>query len=406
MFCWPHALLSRWMPQPICCCTPQSRDRVSRPCPAAGMTAANLAQPRLPGRERFDLCCRMTPLYHDATIRSRHFSFRRTVLKRTERKPGPRMIRNRSKGAIFRAMPLRLCCLFSLVSTSHSVGAEALTSYPGYTGEYAGFSLVLDERFDELDRKIWKKGDGAVGEESMCRFTRQGVRIRDGVLELVVDKRYVDGSYSRDHKQHKGPYGYYCGELRTLGKKRIRYGRIEARMKAPDRESASGYISSLFTYVNEGSEDEREWEEIDVELEGGRPDKFQANLIYGRNAWAWWATRDYGAWEDKIDVGPVDEWRVFAIEWSPDRISWYVDGKLVKTLKSTDIDCDPTCVPPQKHPASIPDNEANLMINFWIPNDIVQNEFGGNKYRNQYPMIARYDWLRLYQYDAAPLENW
>jgi beta-glucanase (GH16 family) len=316
------------------------------------------------------------------------------------------MIRHVDSGAVFRTIQLPLCCLVGISWTSQTVGAEALTSYPGYTGEYDGFSLVLDERFDKLDRKIWKKGDGAVGGESMCRFTRQGVRIRDGILELVVDKRYIESSYSRDHEQQKGHYDYYCGELRTLRDKRFRYGRIEARLKAPDRETASGYISSLFTYRNEGPEGEREWEEIDVELEGGRPDKFQANLIYGRNAWAWWATRDYGAWEHKIDVGPVDEWRVFAIEWLPDRISWYVDGQLVKTLKNTDIDCDPECVPPQRQPAMIPDNKAELMVNFWIPNDTIQDKFGGNKRRNRYPMIASYDWIRLYQYDEAPLENW
>jgi beta-glucanase (GH16 family) len=306
----------------------------------------------------------------------------------------------------FRAIQLQLCCLFSFAFTPDTAGAEAPTAYPGYTGEYDGFTLVLDERFHKLDGKIWKKGDGAVGDESMCRFTRQGVRIRDGILELVIDQRHIKSSYSRDHKQRKRQYEYYCGELRTLRKKRLRYGRIEARLKAPDRETASGYISSLFTYRNEGPEGEKEWEEIDVELEGGRPDKFQANLIYGRNAGAWWATRDFGAWEHKIDVGPVDEWRVFAIEWLPDRISWYVDGQWVKTLKNTDIDCDPECVPPQKQPATIPDNEAELMINFWIPNDIIQNEFGGNKQRNEYPMIASYDWIRVYEYDEAPLENW
>ena len=45
-------------------------------------------------------------------------------------------------------------------------------------------------------------------------------------------------------------------------------------MKAPARETASGYISSLFTYINEpDANGEREWEEIDVELQGRRPDE-------------------------------------------------------------------------------------------------------------------------------------
>ena len=89
---------------------------------------------------------------------------------------------------------------------------------------------------------------------------------------------------------------------------------------------------------------------FDVELEGGRPDKFQANLIYGIDTWNWWTTRQWGAWEDKIDIGPVDEWRVYAIEWRPDSIQWFVDGKLVKALHQSDLDCQPECVPPQSLP--------------------------------------------------------
>lgn len=303
---------------------------------------------------------------------------------------------------------LRSIILF-VTGTGLSLAVTAdddLIAYDGYTGEYPGFTLVLDERFDELDETIWKKGDGAVGTEAMCRFTDDGVRINDGILELVIDKKRVKASYSEDHRQKKKGYRYYCGELRTKPEKRIRFGRIETRMKAPAREQASGYISSLFTYVNEGPRGEREWEEIDIELEGGRPDKFQANLIYGRDTWEWHRTREWGAWEDKIEIGPVDEWRVYALEWEPGQIRWFVDGKLMKTLKYSDIDCDPECVGAQKYPAPIPDNFAYLMVNFWIPNNIVQNNFGGNKKLNQYPMTAQYDWIRIYQFDFIPMPNW
>jgi beta-glucanase (GH16 family) len=285
--------------------------------------------------------------------------------------------------------------------------AEPLAAYPGYTGDYPGFSLVLDERFDTLDDAVWETGDGAVGTESMCRFQPDGVRVRNGVLELVIDAVHVPGGWSENHQKLKPAYDFLCGELRTRAQLRVRYGRIEARMHAPDRRGASGYVASLFTYVNEGNDRfDREWEEIDVELEGGRPDAFQANLIYGVDAESWSETRRFGAWEEKIDTGPVDRWRVFAIEWLPDRISWYIDGKLLKTLTAEDIDCDPACIAPQEVPTPIPDNAAEVMINFWIPNDEIQDVFGGNKRRNEYPMRARYDWLRIYQYDALPLGNW
>ena len=290
--------------------------------------------------------------------------------------------------------------LIGLFCLHQTALADTLSSYPNYTGQYTGFSLLVDERFDALDERIWKKGDGAVGSESLCRFTPQGVRIKDGVLQLVVEHNAVAASFSEDHQQHKPAYDYTCGELRTRADQRLRYGRIETRMRAPERTSASGYISSLFTYVNEAQSEYQEWEEIDVELEGGRPDKFQANLIYGRNTVQWWATRDYGAWEDKIEIGPVDSWRVYAIEWLPDQISWFIDGRRIKTLKSTDLDCKPKCLPPQKYPTPIPDNATDVMINFWIPNDVVQDNFGGNKRHNRYPMIASYDWLRIYRYDV------
>lgn len=281
---------------------------------------------------------------------------------------------------------------------------DELIAYPGYTGNYPGYSLKVDERFETFNSQLWKKGDGAVGHESICRFTPQGVQVDKGLLNLIISKEPVAASWSEDHQQTKRSYDYACGELRTAATKPIKYGRFETRMKAPERSKASGYISSLFTYTNSGSP--REWEEIDVELEGGRPDKFQANLIYGWDAPNWVATRQWGAWEDKIEVGPVDAWRVFAIEWTPTFIKWYVDGKLVKTLSQEQLDCKPECAPGQQKATPIPDNPTALMMNFWIPNDDIQDVFGGNKKANVYPMVTQYDWVRIYQLDEQPLVHY
>ena len=284
------------------------------------------------------------------------------------------------------------------------VVANLPTAYSGYTGAYPGFTLKLDERFDSFNTAIWAKGDGAVGGESMCRFQPQDVQVVNGNLELVVRNEYVPGSYSYDHQAEMGPYNYSCGELRTAPSKRIKYGRIETRMKAPSRTLATGYISSLFTYKNEGSP--REWEEIDVELEGSRPDKFQANLIYGVNVADWSGTRQWGAWEHKIDIAPADQWRVYAIEWTPTGMKWFVDGVLVKTLNQDWLDCNPSCIAPQVMYTPVPNDLTDLMMNFWIPNDGIQDAFGGNKAGNIYPMTTQYDWVRIYSLDSNPLTNW
>jgi endo-1,3-1,4-beta-glycanase ExoK len=294
--------------------------------------------------------------------------------------------------------------IWSLKVYGSTTAPSLPTAYSGYTGVYSGFTLKLDERFDSFNAAFWARGDGAVGSESVCRFQPQGVQVVGGNLELVVRNEYVPGSYSYDHKAEKGPYNFSCGELRTVPTKRIKYGRIETRMKAPARATATGYISSLFTYVQEGSP--REWEEIDIELEGSRPDKFQANLIYGMNVADWNGTRQWGAWEHKIDIAPADQWRVYAIEWTPTAMKWFVDGVLVKTLNQDWLDCNPSCVAPQVMYTPVPDNLTDLMMNFWIPNDSIQAAFGGNKAGNVYPMTTQYDWVRIYSLDSVPLTNW
>jgi endo-1,3-1,4-beta-glycanase ExoK len=303
-------------------------------------------------------------------------------------------------------LPLFLLVLSSCTGGSllHSADDNLPMAYAGFTGLYNGFSLVLDERFDSLNEDIWEIGDGAVGGEAACRFQPQGVQINNGLLNLIIREEPIAAGWSDDHKMNKSTYEFSCGELRTVDNKKIRYGRFETRMKAPNRETASGYISSLFTYTNEGTP--REWEEIDVELEGGRPDKFQTNLIYGNDVWAWWATRQWGAWEDKIKIAPADEWRVYAIEWLPTVINWYVDGVLTKSLKATELDCKPSCIGNQVYATPIPDNLTQLMMNLWIPKDHIQNDFGGNKKRNRYPMYAQYDWIRFYELDSEPFTQW
>ena len=51
--------------------------------------------------------------------------------------------------------------------------------------------------------------------------------------------------------------------------------------------------------------------------------------------------------------------------------------------------------------ANIPEYAMGLYMNFWIPNDAIQDVFGGNKARNVYPMVTEYDWFRFYSLDGV-----
>lgn len=50
--------------------------------------------------------------------------------------------------------------------------------------------------------------------------------------------------------------------------------------------------------------------------------------------------------------------------------------------------------------ANMPEYAMGLYMNFWIPNDEVQDGFGGNKVGNVYPMVTEYDWFRYYSLDG------
>lgn len=290
-------------------------------------------------------------------------------------------------------------CLLLLLGCNQNSEAGSQSdlpiAYEGYTGEYPDFTLVLDDRFDEKT-SFWEFGDGTFSEND-CRFTPNGVKYENGKMALIITEEHVPASYSKSNKEMEKERNFSSGEIRS--KEPILFGRLEARIKNPPAETASGYISSLFTYVNEKS-DGFKWREIDIEMEGLRPSKFQANYIYGEGTWQWWRTRLWGAYEDKIEIGTQDEWRVFAIEWTDSRISWFVNGVLVKELTNKDLDANPPTTPEglevQQYPAFIPKIAQRIMMNFWIPNDLVQDTFGGNKKDNVYPMKTEYDWFRYY----------
>ncbi len=270
-------------------------------------------------------------------------------------------------------------------------------AYEDYTGEYPDFTLVFDDRFDQKTA-FWEFGDGTFPENA-CRFTPEGVKYENGTMSLVVTEDHVPGSWSNSNGVLESERDYSSGEIRS--KKPILYGRLEARVRNPPSETASGYISSLFTYVND-KKDGFKWREIDIEMEGLRPSQFQANYIFGEGTWQWWETRLWGAYEEKIEIGSEGQWRVFALEWTDSRIRWYVNGVLVKELTNDDLDGNPPTTPEgqavQKHPAFIPQIAQQIIMNFWIPNDLVQDHFGGNKRNNIYPMKAEYDWFRYYSW--------
>jgi len=121
-------------------------------------------------------------------------------------------------------------------------------------------------------------------------------------------------------------YNYTSAKLQskvpaTGGLQTFRYGRIEARMKLP---SAQGAWPAFWMLADPGN-----WPytgEIDImEAKHKNPKSVGGTIHYDAGGWHF-TGRDY--------VSAVDlsqDFHVYAVEWGPDQIKWFVDGNLFHT---------------------------------------------------------------------------
>ena len=159
---------------------------------------------------------------------------------------------------------------------------------------------------------------------------------------------------------------------------KFQYGKFVTRMKSPDK---MGTVSSFFTYWDGPNFTPGEWNEMDIEIVpsvGGNP--FSMNMIYGDG-------------EDKLeshnyahDFNPKDEWHTYEMEWTPEYVSWAVDGKEVR--HSTRHDSAVTHM----------DKPQSLRMNFWTP---TFHSWGKGLDPVDMPWYLLYDYVEVYTWDPA-----
>jgi beta-glucanase (GH16 family) len=113
----------------------------------------------------------------------------------------------------------------------------------------------------------------------------------------------------RRQPSRSGPYT--GGEMKTL--KTYGYGRYEVVMRPA---KGSGLVSSFFTYT--GSYDGNPHDEIDIEFLG--LDTSRIHFNYFRNG----KTGASATFDLPFDAAEADH--LYAFEWAPEGITWYVDG--------------------------------------------------------------------------------
>lgn len=240
-----------------------------------------------------------------------------------------------------------------------------------------GHQLVWSDEFEYTglpDPSKWvfdtKGNDYAWGNNEKQYYTENNLAnaiVENGVLKIIARKELKEGKE------------YTSARLITKGKAEFKYGRIEVRAKLPAGRGAWPAIWMLGSNINTVG-----WPdcgEIDImEHVGYEPDSVYGtihtasfNHIKGTQKGGGTLIRD-----------PYDEFHVYAIEWTPDKIDFLLDGKAFFQLKNE----------------YLTDKEWPFNQPFYlIMNIAIGGNWGGRKGIDNtiFPVEMVVDWVRVYQ---------
>ena len=168
--------------------------------------------------------------------------------------------------------------------------------------------IKITDPLESLDEKRWLARSDTFT-DNLALFRPSNVKCCSGVGALLSIKRETLGvrNYSA---------ASICSQNQYL------FGKFEATIKA---SSVPGVITGFFLHRNSPRQ------EIDIEISGNRPDRLLVNIFF--NPGDINANFDYGyrGTPIYIDLG-FDASKAshhYTIEWSPNEVRWFVDGKLV-----------------------------------------------------------------------------
>ncbi len=197
-----------------------------------------------------------------------------------------------------------ICCItfYSLLSVNTVTEATRLK----------GWYLIWHDEFngDKLDESKWVVEDAAlVKNKELQYYSPDEVYLHEGLLTL------------RSRKRQMGGRQYTSGLIETKGKFAQKYGRFEVRAKLP---ATRGMWPAHWLLPIDGS-----WPpEIDImEMLGHKP-----RTVFGSVHWGTFPANRYYCQAYK---GPdfSKDFHVFAVEWTPESIKWFVDGNKFSEVK-------------------------------------------------------------------------
>lgn len=275
-------------------------------------------------------------------------------------------VKMKSKGFILTALAMATFTMFS--------GCEESNELPSRS-----WNLVWSDEFEGAagtspSASNWTydlgTGDNGWGNNELQYYTDRPENVSlDGEGNLVITT--IQESYQGS--------GYTSARIKTQGIQEFTYGRFEARVKTPFSQG----LWPAFWMLG-GDIDEVGWPqtgEIDVfELRGQHPTIIGGSIHGPGYSGSSPVTEEYQLLDGRFDT----EFHVFAVEWGPNYIDFYVDGDLYQQLT----------------PASIPEGTEWVYDHdfFLLLNVAVGGNYVGNPNSNsRFPQTMTVDYVRVYE---------
>jgi beta-glucanase (GH16 family) len=216
------------------------------------------------------------------------------------------------------------------------------------------WELVWSDEFDKEglpDPSRWSYEEGFVRNRELQYYTvgrTENARVENGHLIITARReqwpnaRHQSDAPERQWQQHRTQANYTSASLTTRGRAEWTYGRIEVRAQLPGGRGTWPAVWTLGTNMGEVG-----WPacgEIDImEYVGHDPGVVHANVhSRGYNH-----TRGNGRGA-RIEIADAETaFHVYAVEWTPDHLKFFVDDLHYFTLKNdgTGVDSWPFDAP-------------------------------------------------------------
>ena len=222
--------------------------------------------------------------------------------------------------------------IFSIVLHALPANAQTSTDTEKWTATWA-------DEFDgdKIDKTKWAfdigngfaGGDGVWisgwGNDELQYYTDEpeNVFVSDGMLHIKAIKEQREG------------FNYTSAKVKSRARDNSalfnqKYGRFEFRAKMPTGQGVWPALwmlpqkDSYGTWAASG--------EIDIlEARGQKPHEILGTLHYGSQ---WPANKHSGETYQLPDDGTIADFHIYALEWEPGEIRWYLDGKLFASQSS------------------------------------------------------------------------